>query len=201
MDLLVTGTFSLSNATFTDATTNVPRFRTATKRVQLSANHLETYLYGIPLGRADASKYATPDELSEEALAADDELAVLADLELIGTLRLAQYATDSGHSVVVNSRDITPKRVHMLTSGETFTATNGKEYKWKIESQMSGDCKVGALRSLYDRELKAVIAEYTSRKRLSKKPGKLHIAEEGLPVLNEIIATLVYKIRRWDNGW
>lgn len=115
MDLLVTGTFSLPNATFTDATTNVPRFRTATKRVQLSADHLETYLYGIPLGRADASKYATPDELSEEALAADDELAVLADLELIGTLRLAQYATDSGHSVVVNSRDITPKRVHMLT--------------------------------------------------------------------------------------
>ncbi|KAL1681051.1 hypothetical protein EV122DRAFT_206469 [Schizophyllum commune] len=195
MDLLVTGAFSLSNATFTDAATNTPRFRTATKRVQLSANHLETYLYGIPLGRADASKYATPDELSEEALAADDELAVLADLELIGTLRLAQYATDSGHSVVVNSRDITPKRVHILTSGEAFTATNGKEYKWKIESQMSGDCK------LYDRETKAIVAEYTSRKRLSKKPGRLHIADEGLPVLNEIIATLVYKIRRWDNGW
>ncbi|KAL1691633.1 hypothetical protein GGG16DRAFT_102332 [Schizophyllum commune] len=195
MDLLVTGTFSLSKATFTDAATNTPRFRTATKPAQLSANHFETYLYGIPLGRADASKYVTSDDLSEETLAADEELAVLADLELIGTLRLAQYATDQGHSVVVNSRDITPKRVHMLTSGETFTATNGKEYKWKIESQMSGDCK------LYDRETKAVIAEYTSRKRLSKKPGKLHIAEEGLPVLNEIIATLVYKIRRWDNGW
>ena len=70
MDLLVTGTFSLSKATFTDAATNTPRFRTATKPVQLSANHFETYLYGIPLGRADASKYTTPDDLSEETLAA-----------------------------------------------------------------------------------------------------------------------------------
>ncbi|KAL1660348.1 hypothetical protein GGF50DRAFT_91349 [Schizophyllum commune] len=184
MDLLVTGTFSLSKATFTDAATNTPRFRTATKPAQLSANHFETYLYGIPLGRADASKYVTSDDLSEETLAADEELAVLADLELIGTLRLAQYATDQELKSSLTAHN-----------GETFTATNGKEYKWKIESQMSGDCK------LYDRETKAVIAEYTSRKRLSKKPGKLHIAEEGLPVLNEIIATLVYKIRRWDNGW
>ncbi|KAI5824312.1 hypothetical protein K523DRAFT_315474 [Schizophyllum commune Tattone D] len=193
MDLLVNGSFGLSNATFTDAATNEPRFRTSSKRMQWG-NHWDTTLYAIPTGTPNASRYVA-DDTSEDTLVAEEDPAKFADLEIIGTLHLATYYTDSGHTLIVNSRDITPKRVHMLTTGETFVASNGREYKWRIESTLGGDSK------FYDRETKQVVAEYISRRRLSRKPGQLHVTEEGLSILNEIIATLVYKIRRWNNGW
>ena len=114
MDLFVSGSFGLSNATFTDAATNEPRFRTSSKRMQWG-NHWDTTLYAIPTGTPNASRYVA-DDMSEDTLVAEEDPAKFADLEIIGTLHLATYYTDSGHTLIVNSRDITPKRVHMLTT-------------------------------------------------------------------------------------
>ncbi|KAL1742181.1 hypothetical protein HDZ31DRAFT_43800 [Schizophyllum fasciatum] len=197
MDLLLTGSFGLANTTFTDTATQTPRFRTSTKGMQMGSK-IHTIVYGIPPGSAAAAKYAVMDSAADGPGGGEPDDAQDGDdgaLEMVGAVDLACYVTDRDHAVVVNSRVLTPRRLRGFSCSETFTAADGREYKWKIESQLSGECR------LVDVQTKQTIAQCGGRSRLMRRAGKLHVEAEGLPVLNEIIATMVYLIRRWDNGW
>ncbi|TRM57155.1 hypothetical protein BD626DRAFT_465455 [Schizophyllum amplum] len=102
---------------------------------------------------------------------------------LIGTITLSGW---HDHSVVVNSRNVTPARMRMMSVSETWAASDGRLYKWKVEM---GDF------TLVDDETKQIVAFFERHNVLSSKASKVHVNPQGLPILDEIIATLVYMVR------
>ncbi|KAL1746490.1 hypothetical protein HDZ31DRAFT_34105 [Schizophyllum fasciatum] len=114
----------------------------------------------------------------------------------IGTVSLGAFRDDF---VVVNGRDVTPARMRLMSLSQTFAASDGRAYKWKVDSGQY---------TLVDDSTKEVIAYFERHFFLSSKTNKVHISNQGLPVLEEILATLIFMVafqrrrkRRRDNGW
>ncbi|TRM57770.1 hypothetical protein BD626DRAFT_550921 [Schizophyllum amplum] len=105
---------------------------------------------------------------------------------LIGTIILSGW---HDHSVVVNSRNVTPARMRMMSvcvDRRRGHPSDGRLYKWKVEM---GDF------TLVDDETKQIVAFFERHNVLSSKASKIHVNPQGLPILDEIIATLVYMVR------
>ena len=99
---------------------------------------------------------------------------------------------------------------------ETFAASDGRSYKWKADT---GNFTVRAYihayqkytevrHQLVDDKTKEVIAFFERHFFLSSKPNKVHISQKGLPIIDEILATLIYMVaiqrrrqNRRNNGW
>ncbi|KAL1706317.1 hypothetical protein EV121DRAFT_278934 [Schizophyllum commune] len=103
------------------------------------------------------------------------------------------------HLVVANGRNVTPARMRMMSVSETFAASDGRSYKWKADT---GNF------TLVDDKTKEVIAFFERHFFLSSKPNKVHISQKGLPIIDEILATLIYMVaiqrrrqNRRNDGW
>ncbi|KAI5899062.1 uncharacterized protein SCHCODRAFT_02604070 [Schizophyllum commune H4-8] len=86
-----------------------------------------------------------------------------------GDLRVGQVtlAGIRDHLVVVNGLDVTPVKKKKLSASQTFTASNGRSYKWKSNAMGSF--------TLVDDETKEDIATYERHSVLSSQSNSLHI--------------------------
>jgi len=99
---------------------------------------------------------------------------------------MATINTHWGSAVSVWGRDVTPRR-RMLSSSEEFIAADGQSYKWKSDWN--------DFRLVRNDGSDAPIASYDhgSLGILSRsKPPTLSVTPEGVPILDDIVATWVY---------
>ncbi|TRM57145.1 hypothetical protein BD626DRAFT_516111 [Schizophyllum amplum] len=181
--------FTLSSSdilhtTFIDPT-NAPRYRTSTTYPSFAYHQLKLYRT-YPDGEQSGA-----DDGAEKTIGNTGE-------QLIGMLTMAGGRGPNGryHQVVVHSRDVTPERVKKLSTAEIFVATDGRSYKWKGE----GIKHIGNF-LLVDEETKQTVAHFVIRNPFSSKPCKLHVNTEVLPILDELVATLLYMILRSNIGY
>ncbi|KII89457.1 hypothetical protein PLICRDRAFT_41115 [Plicaturopsis crispa FD-325 SS-3] len=100
-------------------------------------------------------------------------------------------------SVSVHGRDVRPHKKSMFSDSETFTAADGKEYKWKIKN--------GKFPKLVRKTgIDKTIAEFHAPSSVFSLSHKvtLKVDSDGLAILDDIIATFIYveNRRRRNNG-
>ncbi|KAI5899076.1 uncharacterized protein SCHCODRAFT_02660745 [Schizophyllum commune H4-8] len=141
------------NTVLLDSTSHRAAYRTSTKLFQVGKR--STTLYR-----------AAPDQPSGEVL--------------IGTVMLRAF---SSHEVVVNGRDVTPVRMGLFSRSETWLASDGRQYKWKVDPGVF---------TLVDDQTKEMIALF---ERHFFSTNKLCILPKGMHFVDEIVATVIYMDR------
>ncbi|KAF5348361.1 hypothetical protein D9758_010906 [Tetrapyrgos nigripes] len=103
-------------------------------------------------------------------------------------------------SLVAKPRSIKPpilvkkkwgiNKLKVFSSSEVFTASDRHSYKWKHKSGHF---------VLYSKHGSEMIASYDSGSRgffSKKRPPKLTVLPQGLPVVDEVVATLIYMVQK-----
>ncbi|KAL1681033.1 hypothetical protein EV122DRAFT_275679 [Schizophyllum commune] len=141
------------NTVLFDSTSHSAAYRTTTKFFQVGKRTTKLYR-------------AAPDQPAGEVL--------------IGTITLRAF---SSHEVVVNARDVSPVRMRLLSRSETWLASDGRQYKWKVDPGVF---------TLVDDQTKEIIALF---ERHFFSTHKLRLLQKGMHIVDEVVATVIYMDR------
>ncbi|KAF8888299.1 hypothetical protein BD779DRAFT_1524620 [Infundibulicybe gibba] len=102
------------------------------------------------------------------------------------------YARGGHKSVECWGRNITPYRGGLLTTSERFQASDGRSYKWRVDGR-------DFTRLYTDDGTSTPVATFNSGPMgpfSTSRPPRLAVAPQGMPILDDIVATFVHMDRR-----
>ncbi|EPQ52362.1 hypothetical protein GLOTRDRAFT_112272 [Gloeophyllum trabeum ATCC 11539] len=112
-----------------------------------------------------------------------------------GTSRPLGIASVKSRTVTCNEHTIVMRRSHAWSLSDVFMASNGLQLKWKVRYTLGAELRV--VNDDAHSDPSRTVAVYKSQLVWRPKaPPTLVVHEEGLPVLDEVIATAVYIARR-----